>query len=101
MKAQTKGFLALLLAAIIYSTFGVYARILNAQGLGIYQQIFLRGSTGLFFALLVVLITRQKFNFRGAPWWGWLIYMISFPLGVIAYVHSVTITKIATSTFGL
>lgn len=96
---QYFGYLSLLLAALIYASFGIYIRVLN-QDLSPYQQILFRGVIGFVLATALTLLLKRKFSIRGISKKALLGYMLIFPVAVILYVFSILNTKIATTLFG-
>jgi drug/metabolite transporter (DMT)-like permease len=96
---QYFGYLSLLLAAVIYSSFGIYIRVLN-QELNAYQQIFFRGFIGFVLASLLALNLKKKFSVKRVSKPILFGYMVTFPFSVILYVFSILSTKIATTLFG-
>ncbi|HOY46790.1 MAG TPA: DMT family transporter [Candidatus Dojkabacteria bacterium] len=99
MNTKLKGALALLLAAIIFGSFGIWIRILNNE-IGTYEQIFLRNTFAALFAL-IFLKFRPKVDLGEVKKnrWNILLYAVSVPLAVIAYVISVLNTTIAMTIF--
>jgi len=99
MNTKLKGALALLLAAIIFGSFGIWIRILNNE-IGTYEQIFLRNAFAALFALLFLKF-RPKVDLGEVKKnrWNIFLYAISVPLAVIAYVISVLNTTIAMTIF--
>ncbi len=101
MKPQVKGFLSLLLTAVIFASFGVYVRYLNNQGLDVYQQVFLRGATGFGFAALASFLLKERFVFKKVSKLALAIYILSLPITIVSFVYSILLTKITTTIFGL
>jgi len=93
-----KGFGSLLLAGFLFGTFGIWIRILNRE-MTTYQQIFFRGVVGFIFALILVVVLKQKIKFNGVNKKILLAYAICFPLAIIFFVLSLLNTKIAVTTF--
>lgn len=91
---KTKGFFALLITGFIYSTLGVYARVLN-QTLLPSQQIFLRYITGFLLVSIFMLFAKIPFTLKKISWPILTIYAISFPLNVVLFTIAVTQIKIA------
>lgn len=101
MSSRLKGFLALLLCALIFASFSIWVRLLNAELLP-YQQIGFRNALALCITLLVIWTTKQSFRSikSVSPWW-LLAYTLTFPIAVIPYTLSVLQTAIMTTIFGL
>lgn len=99
MRNSFKGAAALLIAAVIFSTFGIWIRFLNKE-IGSYEQIFLRNTFAAIFALIFLRfrpqvdlaeIKKRKGNI--------ILYALSVPLAVIAYVFSILNTTVALTIF--
>jgi drug/metabolite transporter (DMT)-like permease len=94
-----KGFIALLLAAIIFASFGIFIRILN-QDLGSYQQIIFRNLFGFIISFLPIILLRQSFkSLNKIPKYHLIPYAIAFPLSVVFFTLSILNTKISTTLF--
>ncbi len=91
---KTKGFLTLLATGFLYSTFSIYARVLN-QTLLPAQQIFLRYLTGFLIASLAMIILRIPFILKKVSWPILITYAIAFPINVVLFTIAVTQIKIA------
>lgn len=98
MKQTTLGLVSLLSSGLIFGSFGVWVRLLSAD-LSSYQQIAFRNIIALGIALLIIIITKIKINFKGASPKYLFLFGISFPLGVICYTLSVLNTTIMLSIF--
>lgn len=101
MSSQVKGFLSLLLCALIFASFSIWVRLLSVELLP-YQQIGFRNALALIISIMVIVITRQSFRTIRAvsPWW-LLAYTLTFPIAVVLYTLSVLQVPIMTTIFGL
>ncbi|HOZ02936.1 MAG TPA: DMT family transporter [Candidatus Woesebacteria bacterium] len=99
MNKSNSGFFALLLAAFIYATFGIYIRVLN-QDLSVYQQIFLRGLVGFVIASGMIFLFKKRINFSAVSKKILFGYAVLLPLTVILFTLAVLTTKLATVLFG-
>ncbi len=95
---NTKGFLALFIAAIIFGSFGIWIRILN-HDLTNYQQIAFRNVIALGVATLVIYFRKIKIQPQQLRNKYVLLFGVSFPLSVIFYTLSILSTKIMTTLF--
>ncbi len=101
MSTKLKGFLALLLAALMFGSFGIWIRELNKE-MSLYQQIIFRNSFALIFALLIIipkLSHKKSLNIKKASKKNLVAYSLLIPLTVIFYNISIVNTKIAVATF--
>lgn len=98
---KTSGFLALLLSAFIFASFGILVRLLGQQLLP-FQQIGFRNLIALVIAIAVILKTRPSFQTITTVKPIWLgLYAVSFSLSVIFYTLAILQTKIVTTIFAL
>lgn len=101
MPSRIKGFIALLLCALIFASFSIWVRLLSTDLLP-YQQIGFRNAIALLIALLVIMITKQSFiSIQQASRWQVFAYTITFPIAVVLYTLSVLQVSIMTTIFGL
>jgi len=98
MKQTTLGLLSLLSSGLIFGSFGVWVRLLSVD-LSSYQQIAFRNIIALGIALLIIIVTKIKLNFKGVSPKYLILFGLSFPLGVICYTLSVLNTTIMLSIF--
>lgn len=99
MKSSTLGFLALVLAAFLFATFGVYIRVLSLD-LNSYQQIFFRGLLGFLLAGSLLSVLRKKIELRGVSKKTLAAYTLTFPFVVILFTFSILATKLTATLFG-
>jgi len=98
---KTKGFIALLLSAIIFASFGIWVRLLN-QTLLPFQQIGFRNFIALIIALGIIFKTKPSLKALHQVKPVWLgLYSISFTLAVVFYTLAILQTKIVTTIFAL
>jgi drug/metabolite transporter (DMT)-like permease len=97
---KTKGFVYLLIASMIFGSFGVWVRILNNELLP-YQQILLRGFTGSLVAFIIVINRKKAWISNKLKITDLLIFMFTFPLVIVFFTLSAITTKIALTTFAL
>lgn len=101
MTTKTKGFLTLLLAALIFSSFSIFARWLSVDLLA-YQQILFRNSFGLVIGIIILMLSRQSFrSIAGTNKRLLVLYTLTFPISVILFTVSVLQTKVVITLFGL
>lgn len=101
LSLQTKSFLALLSAAIIIGTFGLFVRWLSHDFLP-YQQIAFRNVLGLVISIGLLLISGQSIKTikNVHPIIG-IAYTFTFPVAIVLFTLSILETKIVTSVFAL
>jgi drug/metabolite transporter (DMT)-like permease len=95
---KTKGFFALLFAAIIYTFNDVCIRILGSSMSG-YQQVTLRSLIGLIFVCSIIFFQRKNIHLLKTPKRILLLYTICFPIVFLFFNLSILITKIANTVF--
>jgi drug/metabolite transporter (DMT)-like permease len=101
MSKKSLGFLALVAAAVIYSTFGIWMRLLGNE-LGAYQTTALANIFAAIISLVIVLIQKKKIileknlNYKNLS-----LFILVVPAAIIFYNFSVMNTKLATATFAL
>lgn len=101
---QTKdkflGFGALLLAAMIFASFGIYIRVLS-QELSSFQQIFFRGILGFAIAIVFIIIFSRNWSLPKIPRIKLVGYALVYSIAVIFLTLGVLRAKIATTIFGI
>ncbi len=101
MSKKSLGFLALVAAAIIYSTFGIWMRLLGSE-LGAYQTTALANIFAAIISLVIVLIQKKKIILeKGLNYRNLSLFILVVPAAIIFYNFSVMNTKVATATFAL
>ncbi len=99
MNKKLSGFSSLLLAGIIFGSFGVWIRFLS-QELTIYQQIVFRNVIAMVFAIGIIIIGKRFFtDFAKVKKSHLFFYGLTVPLSVIFYNIAVLNIKIAVTTF--
>lgn len=91
---------ALLISALIFSSFGLWIRILNHE-LSVFQQIVFRNLLGLVLAFVLTLTTKSVVlgSLKRVSKRDLFLYTFSVPLSVIFFNFSVLQTKLAVATF--
>lgn len=95
---NTKGFLALFIAAIIFGSFGIWIRLLN-HDLTNYQQIAFRNIIALVIAFLILRFRKISINKTVVKDKYVLLFGLAFPMSVIFYTFSILSTKIMITLF--
>lgn len=99
MSQKLRAFLALLLCAAIYGSFGLFVKILS-HVFTPAEQVFLRQIVSAIFALVILSITRpQMASLRSIPKKNFLFYIIAFPFASIFFTLSISHLKVSTATF--
>lgn len=92
---------ALLLSALIFSSFGLWIRLLN-QSLSVFQQIVFRNFLGMALAAVLIIATKKSLELgvlKKISKWNLFLYTFSVPVSVIFFNFSVLQTKLAVATF--
>lgn len=97
---KVKGFFALLGAAAILGSFGIWIRILN-QDLNVSQQIILRNLIALVLASLLIVVLKKSLDTKGVSRKHLFLYMFSFPTSIVLFTLAILNTQITTAIFGL
>lgn len=100
LSSKAKGFLLLILAALILGSFGIWVRILNLD-LTVYQQVFFRNSFALLISIVLLIFIKKQISIKNINKRYLFIYSISFPISVIFFTLSILLTKIALTLFSL
>lgn len=95
---KSKNFIALLFAGIAYGSFGIWIRLLS-HDLTSYQQIFVRNVLGFIFSIIVVLLLKQKWDFKRVNKLHVVLYAVSFSISQVFYTFSMLSTKLEIATF--
>lgn len=90
---KTKGFFSLLIAGLIFGSFGILVRILNIE-LSSFQQIFFRNFVSFLLAVFIILIFKRKISFKNTSKLNIVLFGISLPLTIIFYTLAIIKTKI-------
>lgn len=97
---MTKGFRYILAAAVLLGMFGVFITHL-AGYFSVYEQIILRSTIAFVCCLAVALWYRESFSFMNTtiskPWFA--VFLIAFPLSLIFFTTSVTVSNATVSIF--
>ena len=99
-KDKWLGFGALVLAAMIFASFGIYIRVLS-QELGSFQQIFFRGILGFAIAMFFIIIFKKNLVLPKIPRIKLVGYALVYSIAMIFLTLGVLHTKIATTIFGI
>lgn len=94
------GFLSLLAAALIFSTFGVFIRELDKM-FGNNAQVFVRAGVAFIYLAVLVGINRNSLKIPKGKRWYTVLFSLSFPIAVVLFTASATRTKAANSVFML
>lgn len=92
------GLASLLLAGLLFGSFGVWVRLLSTD-LSSYQQIAFRNIVALVVALSIVFFKKIKLSFSGVPKQHLFLFGLSFPTAVVFFTTSVLKTSIMLSIF--
>jgi drug/metabolite transporter (DMT)-like permease len=94
------GFSSLLLAALVYGSFGVWVKLLSAH-MSIYQQVVLRNAFAFILAFLIILVMREwtQVSWHKIKKSSLIFFTFLVPIDVILYNVSILSTKIALATF--
>jgi drug/metabolite transporter (DMT)-like permease len=95
---RTKGFFSLLLAGLIFGSFGVWVRVLNRE-LTTYQQIAARDIVASILAIAIAFFLKQKWSLNGVKKRYVLLFTLFFQLDVIFYVLAFLRTKMTVAIF--
>jgi drug/metabolite transporter (DMT)-like permease len=95
---KTKGFISLLLAGLIFGSFGVFVRILSRE-LSTFQQIAARDIVASILAVAVAIFLKQKWSLNGVKKRYVLLFTLFFQLDVIFYVLAFLRTKMTVAIF--
>jgi drug/metabolite transporter (DMT)-like permease len=95
---NSKGFLALLTAAIIFGSFGIWIRLLSHDFTN-YQQIVFRYVIALVIASLILYFRKTKISIKDIKNKYVLLFGFAFSLSVIFYTFSILSTKIMVTLF--
>lgn len=98
MTNHHKAFFSLLLAGLVYGTFGLFVRILS-KSFGPFEQILYRCSVGALLGILLIIITRTKLEYSKVAWKDLVLYTCTFPFAVILFTVAVGYNKVSTLTF--
>ena len=98
VSTTNRGFVAILLSAIGYGSFGVWITIIN-EDLGSFQQIFFRYLLASLFVVAVLLFKKTAIKREVLFSKDTLLLGVVFPFGIIFYTLSILFTKIALATF--
>jgi drug/metabolite transporter (DMT)-like permease len=95
---KTKGFFSLLLAGLIFGSFGVFVRILSLE-LSTFQQIAARDVVASILAIAIAFFLKQKWSLHGVKKRYVLLFVIFFQFDVIFYVLAFLKTKMTVAIF--
>lgn len=98
MHSKTKGFIALLLAAIVFSTFGVLIRELDKM-FGQFAQVGSRAFVAFVILGFLILWKKESFKIEKSQRLQTFLFALAFPLSIIFSTLSVTTTKAANTVF--
>lgn len=93
-----KGFVALLLAGVIFGSFSIWVKLLG-QDFTNFQQIAFRNILAIFVAVAIIVYKKTKVDFSGADKKRVIQFGISFPLSVIFFTYSLVSTKVILGIF--
>jgi drug/metabolite transporter (DMT)-like permease len=97
---STKGFLAFLLVAIIFSTSGVVARGM-ATSFTNYGQVAVRGAVVVLVMMLVLYLKKTKITLKGFAFLPFIVFLVAQPVGNITFAFSANMIKATNSIFYL
>ncbi len=100
MNNKLKGFIAILLSAILLGIFPTFMRILDTM-YGEYSQILFRGLVGLVVLIIIILIKREKLFVARKDRMSLLLFIITIPLTSFLLVFSILMIKTSTAVFML
>lgn len=96
--SKFSGFFALLSAAIIYGSFGLFIRELDTM-FGGYTQIFARTGIAFLIAVGLVLFYKNKITIPNELRLKMVVFVVAFPIAIILFTFAVNQEKIASVVF--
>lgn len=97
---RIKGFIALVGAALILGSFGIWIRFLDRE-LGVFQQIILRNAIALGFGVVLIFALKKKFDIKNVSKKHLFLYTFAFPTSIVLFTLSILNTQVTTAIFGL
>lgn len=93
-----KGFISLLMAGLVYASFGIWIRLLSKELTDLQQMIF-RYFFAAVFALIVIVLLRQKLSFAKARPLPLIAYAVAFPVELYLFMTAALRIKLSTMIF--
>jgi len=93
------GFLSLLIAGFLFSTYGIFIRILK-EDLSALQQLSYRYTIGIFIVLIIILIKKQKINFKKFINPKILLFSLVIPFSFYFFIRSYQDSKMIVAVSG-
>jgi len=94
------GFSALFFSSILFSTYGIYSRLLSDQ-LSVFQQLSYRYFLGIVVVLFIILfIKKEKIQWKKFFNWQILFFAIFIPVSFYLFIQSFLLAKLSVSISG-
>lgn len=97
---KNKGLISLIIASILFSTYGIFSRILEKQ-LTVFQQLSYRYFIGIIIISVIILfITKEKINIKKFLNKQMILFMIIVPFSFYLFIKSFLVSDLSVSISG-
>ena len=94
------GFLSLLVTSVLFSTYGLFSRILSHQ-LSVFQQLSYRYAIGVLIVIVITyLVKRDKIDWPKLLRWEMLLFALLIPFSFYMFIESFLASKLSVSISG-